>query len=50
MYRWFRALHAPVVPRAPLLADAGRRAFGLLNGRLLDERLRLAVQVSRLMR
>jgi hypothetical protein len=31
-----------------LLTDAGRRAFGLLKGRLLDERLRLAVQVSRL--
>jgi hypothetical protein len=43
-----RALHTPVVPRAPLLADAGRRAFGLLDGRLLDERLRLAVQVPSL--
>jgi hypothetical protein len=31
-----------------LLVDAGRRAFGLLDGRLLDERLRLAVQVPRL--
>jgi hypothetical protein len=41
-------LRTPIVPRAPLLTDAGRRAFGLLNGRLLDERLRLAVQVSRL--
>jgi hypothetical protein len=48
MYRWFGALRAPVVPRAPLLTDTGRRAFGLLNGRLLDERLRLAVQVLRL--
>jgi hypothetical protein len=48
VYRCFGALHAPVVPRAPLLTDAGRRAFSLLNGRLLDERLRLAVQVSRL--
>jgi hypothetical protein len=37
---------APVIPRAPLLADAGHRAFGLFNSRLLDERLRLAVQVS----
>jgi hypothetical protein len=45
MHRWFGALRAPVVPRAPLLMDAGRRAFGLLNGRLLDERLRLAMQV-----
>jgi hypothetical protein len=43
-----RALRAPVVPRAPLLADAGRRAFGLLHGCLLDEHLRLAVQVPRL--
>jgi hypothetical protein len=50
VYRWFGALRAPVVPRAPLLTDAGRRAFGLLNGRLLDERLRLAVQVPRLRR
>jgi hypothetical protein len=48
MYRWLGALRAPVVPRAPLLADAGRRAFVLLNGRLLDERLRLAVLVPRL--
>jgi hypothetical protein len=46
VYRWFGALRAPVVPRAPLLTDAGRRSLGLLNGRLLDERLRLAVQVS----
>jgi hypothetical protein len=28
--------------------DAGRRALGLLDGRLLDERLCLAVQVPRL--
>jgi hypothetical protein len=28
-----------------LLANVGRRALGLLHGRLLDERLRLAVQV-----
>jgi hypothetical protein len=48
MYRWFGALRAPIVSRAPLLADAGCRCFGLLDGRLLDERLRLAVQVSRL--
>jgi hypothetical protein len=41
-------LRALVVPRAPLLTDAGRRAFSMLNGRLLDERLRLAVLVSRL--
>jgi hypothetical protein len=43
MHRGFRALRTPIVPRAPLLADAGRQAFGLLNGRLLDERLCLAV-------
>jgi hypothetical protein len=48
VYRGFGALRAPIVPRAPLLTDAGRRAFGLLDGRLLDERLRLAVQVPRL--
>jgi hypothetical protein len=48
VYRCFGALRSPIVPRAPLLADAGCRAFSLLNGRLLDERLRLAVQVSRL--
>jgi hypothetical protein len=48
VYRWFGALRAAVVPRAPLLADAGCRAFSLLNGRLLDERLHLAVQVPRL--
>jgi hypothetical protein len=29
------------------LVDAGRRAFGLLDARLLDECLRLAVQVPR---
>jgi hypothetical protein len=33
------------VPRVARLAHAGRRTFGLLHGRLLDERLRLAVQV-----
>jgi hypothetical protein len=41
-------LRAPVVTRAPLLEDVGRRAFDLLNGHLLDERLHLAVQVPRL--
>jgi hypothetical protein len=41
----FRALRAAVIPGTALLAYAGRRAFGLLYGRLLDERLRLAVQV-----
>jgi hypothetical protein len=48
VYREFGALRAPILPFAPLLADAGRRALGLLDGCLLDERLRLAVQVSRL--
>jgi hypothetical protein len=48
MYRGFGPLRAPIVPRVPLLADAGRRALVLLDGRLLDERLRLTVQVPRL--
>jgi hypothetical protein len=43
-----QTLRAAVVPRTALLANAGRRAFVLLHGRLLDERLRLAVQVLRL--
>jgi hypothetical protein len=43
-----QGLVRPIVPRAPLLADAGRRAFSLLNGRLLDEWLRLEVQVLHL--
>jgi hypothetical protein len=42
------ALVATVVSRAALLAYVGRRAFDLLHGRLLDERLCLVVQVSRL--
>jgi hypothetical protein len=48
VYRGFGPLRAPIVPRVSLLTDAGRRALGLLDGRLLDERLRLAVQVPRL--
>jgi hypothetical protein len=40
-------LRAVVAPRVALLANAGRQAFGLLHGRLLDECLRLAVQVLR---
>jgi hypothetical protein len=44
------SLGAAIVPRAALLAYAGDRAFGLLHGCLLDEHLRLAVQVSRLRR
>jgi hypothetical protein len=50
VHRGLEALRTPIVLRAPLLADAGRRAFGLLDGRLLDECLRLAVQVPRLRR
>jgi hypothetical protein len=45
VYRGLGPLRAPIVPRVTLLSDAGRRDLGLLNGRLLDERLRLAVQV-----
>jgi hypothetical protein len=41
-------LRASVVLRVPLLVNAGRGALSLLHGRLLDERLRLAVQVPRL--
>jgi hypothetical protein len=46
--RRFRALRSTVIPRATLLANAGRQAFGLLHDRLLNERLRLMVQVLRL--
>jgi hypothetical protein len=45
VHRWFGALRTPVVPCAPLLTDAGRRALGLLNDPLLDESLRLTMQV-----
>jgi hypothetical protein len=48
VHRELGALRALVVPRASLLVDAGRRTFGLLDSRLLDECLRLAVQVPRL--
>jgi hypothetical protein len=48
VYRRLRALRTPVFPCAPLLTDARCRALGLLHGRLLDECLRLAVQVPRL--
>jgi hypothetical protein len=48
VYRGLGALRTHIVQRAPLLTNAGRRAFGLLDGRLLDERLRLTVQVPRL--
>jgi hypothetical protein len=43
-----RALRTPDVPRAPLLVNAECRALGLLHGRLLNECLRLTVQVPRL--
>jgi hypothetical protein len=43
--RRFRTLPSAVIPRAALLATAGRQALDLLYGRLVDERLRLAVQV-----
>jgi hypothetical protein len=43
VHRGFAPLRAPIAPRVPLLADARRRALGLLDGRLLDERLRLSV-------
>jgi hypothetical protein len=39
------ALGVVVVLHAAWLAHVGRRALGQLNGRLLDERLRLTVQV-----
>jgi hypothetical protein len=42
------ALGASVIPRTTLLVYAGCRAFSLLYDHLLDESLRLAVQVSRL--
>jgi hypothetical protein len=41
-------LRVAVISRAALVANEGRRAFDLLHGRLLDERLRLAMQVLRL--
>jgi hypothetical protein len=44
----FRAWRTTVVPRGSLLVYAGRRAFDLLHGHLLDERLHLTVQVPRL--
>jgi hypothetical protein len=50
VHRGFGPLRAPIASRVPLLADAGRRAFGLLDGRLLDERLHLTMQVPRLWR
>jgi hypothetical protein len=47
VHRGFGPLYASIALRVTLLPDAGHRALGLLDGRLLDERLRLAVQVSR---
>jgi hypothetical protein len=46
VHRGLGALCAPVVPRTSVLADARLRTFGLLDGRLFDECLHLAVQVS----
>jgi hypothetical protein len=43
VHRGLGPLRAPIVPRVTLLTDAGRRALGLLDGRMLDERLRFAV-------
>jgi hypothetical protein len=37
MYRRFGSLRASIALRVTLLSDAGRRALGLLDGRLLDE-------------
>jgi hypothetical protein len=45
-----RALRAPIIAHATLMANARCRAFGLLHSRLLDERLRVVVQVPRLER
>jgi hypothetical protein len=42
------ALSTVVIPRVAQMAYAGRRAFGLLHVRLLDEDLRLAMQVTHL--
>jgi hypothetical protein len=39
-------LCAGVIPCAGLVAYVGRRALGLLHGRLLNEGLRLAAQVA----
>jgi hypothetical protein len=47
VHRGFSPPRALTALRILLLADAGRRALGLLDGRLLDERLRLTVQVPR---
>jgi hypothetical protein len=47
MGRRLPALGVAVILHTAWLAHAGRRALGLLNGRLLDERLRLTVQVLR---
>jgi hypothetical protein len=45
MGRRLPVLDVAVVPHTTWLAHVGRRALHLLNGRLLDERLRLAVKV-----
>jgi hypothetical protein len=43
MGRRLPVLGVAVIPHTAWVAHVGRRALGLLNGRLLDERLRLAV-------
>jgi hypothetical protein len=43
-----KALRILVLLRATLMANTRRQGFGLLHSRLLDKRLRLAVQVPRL--
>jgi hypothetical protein len=48
MNRRFQAWHTTVIPCTAPLAYAGHRAFSLLHGRLLDERLRFTVQVPHL--
>jgi hypothetical protein len=48
MDRCLLTLGATAIPRTALMAYARHRAFGRLHGRLLDEGLRLVVQVTRL--
>jgi hypothetical protein len=50
VYRGLGTLLALIVPRTSLLTDARRRTFGLLDDRLFDDFLRLAVQVPCLRR
>jgi hypothetical protein len=43
VHRGLGPLRTPIASCVPLLADAGRRALGLLDDRLLDECLHLTV-------